>query len=479
MKFIILLGIIVLIVATAAARTETLVSGNPKCPNLEGKFTPGETPNFVLNYYDVITFHVGPFADGNTITFHAVDVNAGTVGSWASTFGIDAIYMKGGNGAWEYGYVPMAVSDNVPMHTPVNPSHHYAGISHISVCYRSGLRLTAVGQVVATYDNVTTWHVGLGPEPACPTGYIDSPSVITLPITVTHTESMGNVRASGSFTVYNPASASTATMSQVTAAIATMSLPATCGSMTLAPHATTTCSFSGPVLPASTIPGYMFYATVTTPIHSSVSGGALQEPVTWTATPVNSGLTVTVTGADAIPHPYTWHASDTSPHAPITVSVVPEAYNTSTFLFTVSAVDSHGSVFGATAAVCVYVVPPVPGQDGCVFPLEFWRENFMNWVDNLLFGVVSELAILQTPATSGTLGDALQQYVTAMLNAEYQDVIPPTVPPSIVSSLQALVTTGAPFSTPFVAPSIENLRSFNAGTYPGGPIACMGMIHIG
>jgi len=63
-------------------------------------------------------------------------LGSGNTFSWTSTFGIDAVIVKGGPNANLYAYDPPseAFSDS-GLHAPDNPSGGFAGLSHVEFCY--------------------------------------------------------------------------------------------------------------------------------------------------------------------------------------------------------------------------------------------------------------------------------------------------------------------------------------------------------
>jgi hypothetical protein len=74
---------------------------------------------------------------------------------WESTFGIDAVLVKGGPGGYEYPYSPEEHSDT-GLHAPTNPDNgKYFGISHIDFCfdyYYLDVEKTAETTFTRTFD---------------------------------------------------------------------------------------------------------------------------------------------------------------------------------------------------------------------------------------------------------------------------------------------------------------------------------------
>ena len=95
-------------------------NANPTCADLG--FDSGSG-----NLFPAGTYPVGP----GSITW-SVDGN-GLI-TWSSTFGIDAAFVKGGDGGNLYVYVPESTGDS-GLGTPINPSGEPAGLSHMLFCY--------------------------------------------------------------------------------------------------------------------------------------------------------------------------------------------------------------------------------------------------------------------------------------------------------------------------------------------------------
>jgi hypothetical protein len=155
--------IVILVVAalawgqpTAAATTVDPypVDGNPTCEDL------GYAHGVKWNYPGDSTGGTYPLGSG-TVTWST----DGTYVDWSSTFGVDAVIMKGGSKANVYAYDPPAESfGDHDLVSPVNASGDPAGLSHIIFCYDYEVEVskTAVTSFTRTY----TWDIDKSVTPA-------------------------------------------------------------------------------------------------------------------------------------------------------------------------------------------------------------------------------------------------------------------------------------------------------------------------
>jgi len=83
----------------------------------------------------------GTSSDGSlTVTIEVRDSADGPVFDWSSNIGLDAVFVKGGNvGGNLYQYDPPSEETaDTGLHSPLNPSGKWAGLSHVSFCYDAG-----------------------------------------------------------------------------------------------------------------------------------------------------------------------------------------------------------------------------------------------------------------------------------------------------------------------------------------------------
>lgn len=109
----------------AASVTPTVIPGNPTCIGLGYDF------GFKI---DPPTPGVYPVGNGS-ITWTSAD---GVYLDWTSTFGIDAVLVKGGPNAHLYVYNPPALAfGDTGLHSPIGPNGNPAGISHLEFCFNA------------------------------------------------------------------------------------------------------------------------------------------------------------------------------------------------------------------------------------------------------------------------------------------------------------------------------------------------------
>jgi hypothetical protein len=148
-------------VATDVMRTCSTVEGNPMCVDFQVplphqfKVDSGiDEPIANLTGSHNYTFAMDTI--GNTITFYAVNVAAGTVSGWSSTLAVDVIMVKGGSNAMVCHYSPETIEDAVLLHTPVNPNNgQYYGISHLTACWEYEVTVTIPDGGLVTKEEIT------------------------------------------------------------------------------------------------------------------------------------------------------------------------------------------------------------------------------------------------------------------------------------------------------------------------------------
>jgi hypothetical protein len=130
--------------ARAADVTPVIVEGNPSCEDL------GYAHGIRWNYPEDSTGGTYPVGTG-TVSWST----DGTFVDWTSTFGVDAVIVKGGSQANVYVYDPPAESfgDN-DLVSPDNASGGPAGLSHIDFCfdYEVSVSKTADTSYARTWD---------------------------------------------------------------------------------------------------------------------------------------------------------------------------------------------------------------------------------------------------------------------------------------------------------------------------------------
>lgn len=172
LAFVLALGAVDSAKATDPGPDPILVTGNPSCATLNESTDPAFasiTSNFgfKLDGAPGGTFTLtnppgeltggAPADPGNAITIsNVVDSPDGQIFDWSATLGIDAIIVKGGDGANAYVYIPEAGSD-LDLHAPENLSGKYANVSHIEFCY--DYELTVKKDADPTYTRTYNWEI--------------------------------------------------------------------------------------------------------------------------------------------------------------------------------------------------------------------------------------------------------------------------------------------------------------------------------
>ncbi len=128
------------------------LDGNPTCVQLDAEFGGGQTwTDAKLDKAPVKDDSV-TVAGVGTITITAAD---GDTFSWSSTFGIDAVFVKTGEGNDKginvlYVYAPTAASPEATVGTGLTDQGGQTGISHVSFCWDTGTPPTPTPVVTPT-----------------------------------------------------------------------------------------------------------------------------------------------------------------------------------------------------------------------------------------------------------------------------------------------------------------------------------------
>lgn len=153
MKFVLLF--IAIATSVLTERIETLTAGEPECITVHALETEvgDEIPN---GFSPVLTFHLGPVADENRVTFYSVDVSGGSIAKWDSTFPIDSIIVKGGTGgAYVYRYPTPVKRDDAMMRTTWT-GRRRAAIESIHICFQYNLWARILGGMYPTLVSFRT-----------------------------------------------------------------------------------------------------------------------------------------------------------------------------------------------------------------------------------------------------------------------------------------------------------------------------------
>ena len=160
--------------------------------------------------------------------------------NWTSTMGIDAVIVKGGPNADAFVYIPEDTADT-SLHAPVNPENgQYYGISHIEFCY--DYELTATKTADASYTRTYTWTIDKSVDDDSHSGYAGDKFTSNYDVVVDQTVTDSDWAVSGNIVVTNP-TPFTVSFS-VSDSVGGTTAVVSCPTYSLAPGASTTCTYS-------------------------------------------------------------------------------------------------------------------------------------------------------------------------------------------------------------------------------------------
>ncbi len=240
----ILIAMLSVAVPSRAASVEPVfVEDNPTCEDL------GYAHGVRWNYPDDSTGGTYPLGTG-TVSWST----DGTYVDWTSTFGVDAVIVKGGNNANLYAYDPPAESfgDN-DLVSPNNASGGPAGLSHIDFCFDYEVAVTKTA--ATSYARTWSWTIDKTGDQTDLTLSPGQQFLVNYDVTVDATYTDSNWAVEGVITIHNPDPDFPATITGVTDELSAFGPVAVdCGvtfPYTLAAGGTLTCTYATP-LPAAT-----------------------------------------------------------------------------------------------------------------------------------------------------------------------------------------------------------------------------------
>ena len=158
---VVILGLALAGGTSATDVTPKFISGNPDCEDLsqanEVRLDPPSDGTFQL---------------GNGTVTIVIDTDAKTF-DWTSTLPVNIVIVKGGPNANAYNYSPPSTGDT-GLHSPELRSGRFAGLSHISFCFKPGevRTATAVAETptpTATPEDPTETPEKCTDRKGCPT----------------------------------------------------------------------------------------------------------------------------------------------------------------------------------------------------------------------------------------------------------------------------------------------------------------------
>jgi hypothetical protein len=254
----------------AASVTPTVVNGNPTCVGLGYDFG-----------FKVDPPNAGPYTVGSLGTITVSRPNGQTV-NWTSTFGIDAVIIKGGDNSNVYVYDPPAESlGDTGLTPPINPNNGQPyGVSHIEFCYDIGLVVSK--SAITSFNRDYDWTIAKSVDQNNLTLSPGQQHTVNYTVMVTKdagTDSGWSV--SGIITVTNPHPTQAATGVVVTDIISGIgAVPVTCPSTTIAAAGTMNCTYGPVALPSGIARTNTATATTT---NANLEGGSAMAAVTFGA----------------------------------------------------------------------------------------------------------------------------------------------------------------------------------------------------
>lgn len=275
-----------LVAVPAAATTgpdvvPVLVAGNPSCQDLGyaygAKWDDPVSPG-------------GPYALGTGTVSWTHD---GTYLTWSSTFGVDAVIVKGGPNANAYVYDPPAESfGDDGLHSPANASGDPAGISHIEFCYDYELVVTKTAQT--SFTRTWDWSIVKVGDQSDLVLMPGQQYLVGYEVTVDATATDSDWAVSGTITVLNPDPTLAATVTGVSDVVSPgIAATVDCGVTfphVLASGGTLVCTY-GAGLPDGTARTNTATATTTGPVQGD-SGTAAVDFTTATMSEVDECIAV-------------------------------------------------------------------------------------------------------------------------------------------------------------------------------------------
>lgn len=182
----------------------------------------------------------------NSVTLSSSD---GYYLTWASTLGIDAVIVKGGQDSNAYVYIPEDNADT-GLASPDLAGGQRPQISHVEFCY--DYELTATKTAATSYTRTYTWGIAKSVSPASHVGFAGDTFNSDYDVDVTRNATDKDFVVSGDIIVNNP-TPFTVNFS-VSDSVGGVAATVSCPSYSLAPGASITCTYTadlGDVKPAN------------------------------------------------------------------------------------------------------------------------------------------------------------------------------------------------------------------------------------
>lgn len=448
-KLLVLLVVGALLLAAlpvgAASVPPVEVAGNPTCAQ------QGYAYGVKWNYPEDSTGGTYPLGTG-TVTWST----DGTYVDWESTFGVDAVIVKGGNAANVYKYDPPVESfGDTDLVSPNNSSGKPAGLSHVEFCYDYEVEVTKTANTTFTRD--WDWKISKTGDQTALTLSVGQQFLVNYQVKVETTGfSDSDWAVSGTITIYNPDPGNPATITGVTDSISGVGgVDVNCGvtfPYVLAAGGTLECSYSQDLPDGS---ARINTATVTT--SGKVGGGSDTADVTFgePTTKVDECVDVSDTKAGDLG---TVCAGDSPVTLYYSLYVGPYAVcGEYSFTNTASYVGGSGETGSASHSVAV----TVPCATGCTLTQGYWKTHsefgpapyddtwaqLPNGASTTFFlSLKSYYQVLWTPPAGNAYYNLAHQYIAAKLNVLNGAATTPIVDAALAGAT-GFFNTKTPLST--------------------------------
>jgi hypothetical protein len=209
------------------------VAGNPSCTDL------GYAYGAKWNYPEDSTGGTYPLGTG-LVTWSTDGVYV----DWSSTFGVDAVIVKGGPNANSYVYDPPAESyGDGGLASPINSSTGRPyGLSHVEFCY--DYEVQVIKNANPTFTRTYTWTIDKSVTPETWDLFKGDSGTSKYTISLVKTVTDSNWAVSGKIWIYNPDPTYTATITSVVDSVGGVPASVSCPAWTVAPGATLECTYS-------------------------------------------------------------------------------------------------------------------------------------------------------------------------------------------------------------------------------------------
>ncbi len=212
------------------------VAGNPSCSDL------GYPHGYKFDvFYTDGTANTHPLGLG-TVSW----TSDGTYVDWTSTFGVDAVIVKGGPNANSYVYDPPTESfGDTGLHSPINKDDPY-GLSHVEFCYDYEVQVSKTAET--SYTRKYKWTIDKSVTPETHDLFRGDSADSTYTVAVEKIVTEYDFKVTGTITIVNPDPTYKATITEVKDVLpGGTNISVNCGvsfPYELASKGTLTCSYS-------------------------------------------------------------------------------------------------------------------------------------------------------------------------------------------------------------------------------------------